>query len=162
MKPTRTTLLSTALALTMFTGAHAQSQGADLRQDGPGRMDPARMEQMMAKRSAQLKAKLQITPEQEPAFNAFISAIKPPAGMMGKRPEPAELATLSTPERIDRMRALRQQRSNEMNAAMDRRDDATKMFYATLNGEQKKVFDEAHASMLQRMGEHRMGEGRRP
>ena len=33
---------------------------------------------------------------------------------------------------------------------MDKRDEATKTFYASLNAEQKKVFDAEHA----RMGEH--------
>jgi len=162
MKLTQHTLLASALTLALAATASAQNAAPEMRHDGPGRMDPARMEQMVAKRSAQLKAKLQLTPAQEPAFATFIAAIKPSADMMAKRPEPAELANLSTPERIDRMRALRQQRMSDMASAMDKRDEATKVFYATLSVEQRKTFDEAHASMLHRMGEHRMGDMRRP
>jgi hypothetical protein len=47
------------------------------------------------------------------------------------------MAKLATPERIDRMRAVRAQR----NAEMDKRMDATKTFYAALSAEQKKTFD---------------------
>ena len=54
-----------------------------------------------------------------------------------QRPDRAEFARLATPERIDRLRALRAAR----NAEMDKRLDATKSFYAALSSEQKAVFD---------------------
>jgi hypothetical protein len=38
---------------------------------------------------------------------------------------------------------------------MDKREDATKTFYAALDAEQKKVFDTEHA----RMGAHHSGQG---
>ena len=100
-----------------------------------GRFDPARMQEHMARREAMLKQKLQITPAQEPAFNAFAAAMRPPANW--KRPDRGELQKLPTPERIDRMRALRAER----NAMMDKRADATKAFYATLTPYQKGAFD---------------------
>ena len=46
-------------------------------------------------------------------------------------------ARAQAPERIDRMRALRQQR----NAEMDRRGDATKALYAALSPEQQQRMD---------------------
>ncbi len=52
-------------------------------------------------------------------------------------PKREDLAKLSTPERLDQMRALRQQREAEF----DKRDAATRAFYGTLNAEQKKTFD---------------------
>ena len=61
--------------------------------------------------------------------------MQPPANW--KRPDRAELARLPTPERIDRIRALRVERM----AMMDKRADATKAFYATLNPVQKREFD---------------------
>jgi len=100
-----------------------------------GRMDPARMQQKMAKRLAALKQKLQITPAQEGAWTAYTESMKPPANW--QRPDRAEFAKLTTPERIDRMRALR----TEHMAQADKRADATKTFYAALTPEQKKVFD---------------------
>ena len=67
----------------------------------------------------------------------------------------AEMAKLTTPERIDKMRELRTQRTTEMHAAMDKRSDATKAFYATLNPEQKKTFD---AETLKMGKHHRWGD----
>jgi periplasmic protein CpxP/Spy len=110
--------------------------------------DQARMEERFAKHQAMLKAKLKITPEQEDAWTTFSTAMKPPAmgtaGGMGMRHDPkiqAEMDKLPTPERIDKMRAMRQQRMTAMNAEMDKRADATKAFYAALSSEQKAVFD---------------------
>lgn len=99
-------------------------------------------------RLATLKAKLKITAAQEGAWTTFSTAMKPPAnaagGMMVMRHDPklkAEMDKLTTPERIDKMRALRQQRMTTMTAEMDKRADATKAFYGTLSSEQKAVFD---------------------
>lgn len=105
------------------------------------RMDPAKMEEMHAKRSAELKEKLKITPAQEGAWNAFTTAMKPPDRNAAQRPDRAELEKLPTPERLDKMRALRTQHMNDMAAAMDKRDQATKTLYAALTPEQQKVFD---------------------
>ncbi len=58
---------------------------------------------------------------------------------------------LTTPERIDRMRALRAQRD----AAMDARADAIKTFYAQLQPEQQKTFDRMSEHMGERMGGNR-------
>ena len=131
--------------------------GAPMQQGGPmgmrGKMDPARMEAMMAKRHAEMKAKLKITADQEGAWTSFTAAMKPMAAMDHKRPDRAEMDKLTTPERIDKMRALRAERMTAMNAAMEKREDATKTFYAALNADQKKVFDAEHA----RMGAHRGG-----
>lgn len=141
--------------------APAPMMGASggMRQGGPmgmrGRMDPAMMEAMMDKRHDALKAKLKLTPEQEGAWTSFTAAMKPPARTDMKRPDRAELDKLTTPERIDRMRALRNERMTAMNAAMDRREDAIKTFYGVLNADQKKVFDTEHARMGQHHGEQR-------
>jgi Spy/CpxP family protein refolding chaperone len=101
------------------------------------RMDPAKMQAHMEKRAAELKAKLKITPAQEGAWTSFTSAMKPPANMVAMRLDRAEMDKLSTPERIDKMKAMRVQRDAEM----DKRSDAVKTFYAVLTPEQKKVFD---------------------
>ncbi len=119
------------------------------------RMDPAKREAMVAKRQAELKAKLKLTAEQEGAWTTFTTAMKPTTRMDHKRPDRAEMEKLSTPERIDKMRALRAQHMADMNVAMDKRADATKAFYATLNADQKKVFDAEHIRMGHRHhGEH--------
>lgn len=89
----------------------------------------------IARKLAQLKQKLQVTPGQETAWTAWTGAVQP--GTKLQRPSREEMAALTTPDRIDRMLALRSQR----NDAMDQRLDATLTFYATLTAEQKKVFD---------------------
>ena len=118
-----------------------------------GPMDPAKMQAMVVQRQAALKEKLKITPAQEGAWTAFTSIMQPSVDMHKRRMEMrAEMDKLTTPERIDKMRALRTQRDAEM----DQRANATKTFYAALTPEQQKVFD------AQRMrGGPGHGQGRR-
>ena len=115
-----------------------------------GRHDPAKMQAGMAKRQAELKARLKITPAQEGAWTRFTAAMQPSARMMGERPtadQRAELDKLATPARIDKMRAMRTQRMADMTAEMDKRGEATKAFYAALSPEQQKTFDAEHMKM---------------
>lgn len=107
---------------------------------GRGQPDSAKMQAFMATRQAELKAKLNITPEQEGNWSSFTAAMKPPAMGM-QRPDRAELDKLTTPERIDKMQALRDKRQATLNQTMHQRGEATKAFYSTLSPEQKKVFD---------------------
>ena len=95
----------------------------------------ARMQRHMDRRTADLKAKLKLSAEQDSAWNAYVAAMKPPA--VSAHPSRAELDKLTTPERLDKMREWRKLHEAEM----DKRDDATRAFYATLTAEQKKVFD---------------------
>jgi protein CpxP len=124
--------------------APAPGGAPHMQRGGDHRMDPAKMQERqqrmaerMAKRLGEFKQKLAITPAQEGAWTAWTTALKPTGPMM-QRPDRAEFAKLTTPERIDRMRAMRVARQSEM----DKRMDATKVFYGALNAEQKKTFDE--------------------
>ena len=108
---------------------------APMAREHHGRHDPAKMQQRMERRNAELKQKLQLTPAQEGAWTAYTGAMKP--GARPQRPDRAEFEKLTTPERIDRMQAMRSARGVEM----DKRAAATKTFYAGLTAEQKKVFD---------------------
>lgn len=117
----------------------AQPAPGTPRAGGTERRDPAAMQQRMEQGLAREKARLQITAAQEPAWNAFTTAIRPdPAQRARMQAERGEWAKLTTPERIDRMRAERSQRDAEI----DRRGDATKTFYAALTPAQQKLFDE--------------------
>ena len=120
------------------------------------RMDPAQRQQRMAehhaKRQAELKAQLKLTPAQEVAWNQYTAAMQPPA--KGPRMDRAEFDKLTTPQRIDRM----QQRSAERQAQMKQRGDAVKTFYAQLTPEQQKVYDER--AMRGGRGEGQRGGGR--
>jgi periplasmic protein CpxP/Spy len=133
----------TAYAADTATVPAAPMDGSHAKEHGR-RMDPAKMEAMHAKRSAELKAKLKITPQQEGAWNDFVAAMKPPARDGANRPDRAAMEKLSTPERLDKMKAMRTQHMSDMNAAMEKRDAATKTFYAALTPDQQKVFDAAH------------------
>lgn len=144
MKPSPSHFIAAALLATLSAVASAQTPPPAAQppaattmahQERTERFDPARMQERRARRQAQLKENLQIAPAQEGAWTAWSNAMRPPANW--KRPDRAELARLPTPERIDRMRALRTERM----AMMDKRADATKTFYATLNPVQKRVFD---------------------
>lgn len=118
------------------------------------RMEPARRQEMMATRHAALKSKLKIAPDQEGAWTNFTEALKPTAKTQPVKPSPTELADLTTPERIDRMRNLRKEHWTAMQAEMDKRDEATKTFYNSLSAEQKKTFDAEHARMGHRHERH--------
>ena len=124
-------------------GTTATSPPASMHDGQMGRHDPAKMQAFMAKRQADMKAKLKITPAQEGAWTAFTAAMQPPADR-GARPgaeQRAELDKLTTPQRIDKMREIRSQRMTAMTALMDKRGDAAKTFYAALSPDQQKVFD---------------------
>ncbi|WP_194792852.1 Spy/CpxP family protein refolding chaperone [Caenimonas koreensis] len=155
-----------ALAAMLATiGFTASAQPQNPPAGGPGAMpghsmmrdgfhfgrDPAQMqkhrEERMAERMATFKRALQVTPAQEGAWTAWTQAMRP---AQHQRPDQAEMLRMTTPERIDRMRALR----NAHIAEQDRKADATKTFYATLSVEQKRVFDTASMKFMGRgMGE---------
>jgi hypothetical protein len=134
------------------------------QRNGPGADRQARRAQWQEKRAerraqhlAALKSKLAITPAQEGAWTQFVQAMQPRSDFA--RLDRSTMQSLSTPERIDRMRAQRAQRD----AAMDARGDAIKAFYAQLQPEQQKTFDSQHAGMAgERMhrGQGRHGHGR--
>lgn len=123
---------------------------------GPGgKFDPAKMQAFQAKRLADLKAKLKLTPAQEGAWTTFTTELQPPA--QGPRPERGEMEKLTTPQRLDKMREMRTQR----NAEMDRRAEATKAFYAQLDAGQQKTFDAQSLRMMHRP-DHPMRHGKHP
>ena len=161
MKNLHKTLLATALVAVLGASAIAQTPPPPQAGGrGPSEMmahrgmDPAKMHEMRQlrteRRLAELKLKLAITPARESAWNAWATDMKP--GAPRPRPDRAEFERMTTPERIDRMRAMRATRIAEM----DRKADATKVFYTTLNTDQKKVFD---GVSMQLLGGKRGGRG---
>jgi len=140
------TLLMAALAASALTALAQPGPGPAAGPGaGPGINQPDterrtrmqdRAQQHMAQRATALKAKLKLRAEQENAWNDYVAAMKPPASP--PLPNRAEIAKLSTPERLDKMRELRQRREAEF----DKRDAATRTFYGTLSAEQKKIFDD--------------------
>lgn len=139
MKTSVKPLLLAGLLAAVSHGAWAHPGG------GPGAEHQGRRAERMQdhwqQRATELKAKLQLRPEQERAWADYLAALKPAS--VPARPDPAELARLNTPERLDRLRELRRQRDAEF----DRRDAATRSFYASLDAAQQKIFDESTARM---------------
>lgn len=131
-------LLLAALAASALTALAQPAPGPSSAQPDSERRArlQERVRQQVAQRASDLKAKLKLSAEQEAAWNTYVAAMKPPA--RPPLPPRAEIDKLSTPERLDRMRELRQQREAEF----DKRDAATRTFYGTLSAEQKKIFDD--------------------
>lgn len=139
--------------------ATAAAQPAAHHGERMGHHNPAKMQAWVAQRQAELKARLKISPAQEGAWTTWTATMQPPADLGTRRPSPeqrAEWGKLTTPERIDKMTALRTQRMVEMNGRMDQRGNATKALYAALTLEQQKTFD----SEQQQRSDHG-GHGRR-
>lgn len=135
-----------------LSGPHGYMQGQGMNHHGMGQMDPAKMQARMDARHAALKTQLKLTPAQEAAWTAYVASHKPAAGMMGMAAAMPDLAKLTTPERLDKMKELRAQHMSERAAAMDQRAEVTKTFYAVLTPEQQKVFD---AQTMQGRGSHK-------
>ncbi len=111
-----------------------------------------RMQKKMAERQAKLKSELKLTPAQEPAWNAFVARTQPPARTAPQGPR-EDWSKLTTPERLDKMQAMK----TERDARMVQRTDAIKSFYANLDADQKRVFDDKYGMGFQRTGMHHKG-----
>lgn len=137
MKPIRTALLTTALIASFAGLAMADTDKFDSPRS-------ARMETMYEHKSkrqseqlSELKSKLHIQNTQEAAWTNFTQAMLEASRM--DRPERQTMASMSTPERLARMQAL----SVSKNENFKKRIDGTLAFYASLNADQQKIFDEA-------------------
>jgi protein CpxP len=120
---------------------------------GPGRMDPAERAQMHAQK---LRDVLQLRPNQEPALTELMQALKPPEDRRERmQAARAEMAGLTTPQRLDRMHEHMVRRQQEF----DRKAMAIKKFYAQLSPAQQKAFDAMGPMMGHRMGGKMGGHG---
>ena len=127
----------------------AQAPAVQQRMHGK-HMNQEQWQQRRAQRAEQLKQKLQLTDAQLPAWDTFQKAMQP---QTHTRLDRAQMQKLTTPERIDRMRTLREQRA----AAADQRGAAVKSFYAALTPEQQKVFDAQGMHQRRERGMHGHG-----
>jgi len=132
--------LAGAAALLTATAGYAQPSSGPPPERGQydgqrahARPDPA---QMAERRAQHLRDTLQLRPDQDAALRAYIEASRPDFHR-GERGERGEARTMTTPERLDRMRA----RMAEHQAAFERRAEATKRFYAQLSPSQQRAFD---------------------
>lgn len=157
MKYSLHSTLAAALCAALAWPALAQTPAASIpaaaecgmRYDAQAaRMPAAEMPARWRDAVAQFKQKLHLTPAQEAAWTQYQEAMHAPQHARLGMPEDSKtLQSLTTPERIDRMRALREQRA----AAMDKHGEATKAFYAQLDSAQQKTFDSQMQHMMGRM-----------
>lgn len=155
MKSLHKHLVATGLVAALgLTAAFAQQPAPTEGRHDPARMEQkrAKMEERRAQRVADLKAKLQITAAQEPAWNAWLAAMQ---SHRGARLDRAQFAAMTTPERIDYMQARQAERA----ALAHQRGEITKSFYAVLSAQQQQVFD---AETLRKKGRHGHRHGKRP
>ncbi len=125
-------------------GGSAGDQGRWDRSD----MREEHAEARHAERAKALHDVLGIQPSQESAFAAFTASMHPPIGDQdgGRSRGPRDGAvdagmSMTTPQRLDRMKAEMDRRFAAMRDAFDRRAEATKTLYAALDPHQRTVMD---------------------
>jgi len=94
-----------------------------------------RMAHRFEKHMTELKSKLALRPDQEPAWNSFVQGVRP--AHPDQPVDHAKLQSLTTPERLE----VHQRMMAAMQQHMQARATATQNFYTSLSDEQKKTFD---------------------
>lgn len=153
---TRTALVAgAALSMLISTASFAQPGRAPeggpaaMGERGPGKGWGMRRHRDPEAHAKHLRDVLQLRPDQEPALQAFLTAMAPPEGKGEKMREGRKaMDGLTTPERLDRQAA----RMAEHQAAFARRAEATKRFYGALTPAQQKAFDAMHPGRGGKMG----------
>ena len=156
-----------ALCLGLAAAANA---GAQDRPGRPGAPPPAAdgdhrkmFEEMRQKREQRLHDVLQIRPDQETAFHAYLAAVTPPRREgegprgAGRERDDHGRPAMTTPERLDRMAARQAEREKRFTQVAS----ATKAFYGALGPEQRKAFDAVPMMMMMGEGHRGFGHGRR-
>lgn len=115
---------------------------------GDMRTDPIARAQ---KNLSGLKAKLNLTNDQQPAWQTFSDRVndqaKNMASMRDKFKDNTQTMPKTAPEHMARMADLMKERAQDI-AKMA---DAVKTFYATLTPEQQTAFDKVHMNRMNRM-----------
>ena len=111
----------------------------------------AHMRELLDRELAELKPKLTLSAAQEAAWTIWVTALRASLPV----PVTVDWAALTVPQRVERMRTLRAERVG----AMDKRADATLIFYNTLNARQKQVFDAEGGERFVHMGGMGIGGG---
>lgn len=138
------------------TAPTTPAAGEQARQAGKGERH-ARMAERHQQRLDQLKTRLQLTPQQESAWLAFVARTGPqghgqPRAERGERPD---FASMTTPQRIERMKAWQAERQ----ASQQQRMEATLSFYQALTPAQQQVFDQSTVPGFMRTGMKGHGHG---
>ena len=151
------TLISSVLTLGVATAAEPAGKMSgekhEMDCDGMsmkhgGMMDPvARAD----KHLSELKARLKLTKDQEPAWQVFSDQVKDQARSMAamhdKKKEEMKDMPMSAPDRMAMMASMMKERAQSMSTMADN----VKTFYATLTPEQKIAFDKMHMGHMKGM-----------
>jgi hypothetical protein len=142
----QTPAVSESVAATALEGMRGRVVG------GSERLGPQAMATQMhnkgmnlfEKNQAELKKQLNLSAAQEPLWESFVQSVRPvaPEGQMVNRVQMKEISQLPAPQRAQRMLELHEDLHAKKLAQMHSRLEAMKMFYAQLNTEQQKTFDQ--------------------
>jgi Spy/CpxP family protein refolding chaperone len=124
----------------------AMAEEAPQHQYAATKFDPVKMQERMDAHAKRMHDTLKITPAQEGAWQAYLSALKSNMPQHGQ-----SFKNLPAPERMEK----RIEMAKAHLARMESNLTATKTFYATLTPEQQKLFDEK-AGHFGRHQHHRM------
>ncbi|MCE3264849.1 MAG: hypothetical protein K0R43_3928 [Pseudoduganella sp.] len=115
------------------------------------KFDPVKMQERMDRRAQRMHDALKITPAQEGAWQAYLSALK---SNMPQRAEfdRAAFKSMPAPERMEK----RIEMTKSHIIRMENNLAATKTFYAQLTPEQQKLFDEKAGRFGHRAHAHKM------
>ncbi len=146
-----------ASAYAVTTGGSEGKSGCEARQaqKHDGQKNQAGRAEKRSQHMADLKDKLNLTPEQETAWNEFVSAAQPGGGHLNadRQAMRGEFEELNTPQRLDKMLAV----SEARRISMLERAHVIKAFYGQLTPEQQAVFDAEAMPRRDRSGRpHRM------
>ena len=128
-------------------GRHGHAMSAEQHAAHKAERQAKRAERQAA-RAARLRAELKLTPQQEPAFAAFLAAGKQERPLAQAGGERGQLAALPAPQRLQ----LQIERQKQRTARMEARLAALNSFYAVLTPEQKQVMD---SKAMRFGGQHR-------
>lgn len=109
------------------------------------KFDPVKMQERMDQRAKRMHDALKITPAQEGAWQAYLSALKSNMPQRGQF-DRAAFKQMPAPERMEK----RIEMARGHITRMENNLAATKTFYAQLAPEQQKLFDEKAGRFSQR------------
>ena len=145
------TLISSVLTLGVATAAeHVGKMSGEKHEMDCGEMmkDPV---ERADKHLSELKARLKLTKDQEPAWQVFSDQVKDQAksmeAMHDKKKEEMKDMPKSAPDRMAMMASMMKDRAQSMSAMADN----VKTFYATLTPEQQIAFDKMHMGHMKSM-----------
>lgn len=115
----------------------AMAEEAPQHQYAATKFDPVKMQERMDAHAKRMHDTLKITPAQEGAWQAYLSALKSNMPQRGQF-DRAAFKNMPAPERMEKRIEMAKAHLSRMESNLA----ATKTFYATLTPEQQKLFDE--------------------